>query len=177
MTVGLVWAEARGGVIGAGGRLPWHLPEDLRAFRELTTGSTVVMGRRTWESLPPDRRPLPGRHNAVLSRREGWRADGAEVLRSPEDVLGRDGDVWVIGGSAVYDALLGHAQRVVRTTIDLAVDGDVVAPALGEEWSLVGRSPASGWHTSRTGLRYAVSTYARRDPPGGSAGPGAGDGG
>jgi dihydrofolate reductase len=166
--LGLVWAQALGGVIGAGGRLPWHLPEDLRAFRELTTGTTVVMGRRTWESLPADRRPLPGRRNVVLSRRRDWRAEGAEVLGSPEAVLGLAGDVWGIGGSAVYAALLGHAQTVVRTDIDVAVPGDVRAPALGPEWALAARSPGTGWYVSRTGLRYATSTYARRSAPEGT---------
>jgi dihydrofolate reductase len=169
MTLGLVWAEARGGVIGADGRLPWHLPEDLRAFRDLTTGTTVVMGRRTWESLPVDRRPLPGRRNVVLSRRRDWHAEGAEVLGSPEAVLGLDGEVWGIGGSAVYVALLGHARTVVRTDVDLAVPGDVHAPVLGPEWALAERSPDAGWHVSRTGLRYATSTYARRSSPQGTS--------
>lgn len=169
--LGLVWAQALGGVIGAGGRLPWHLPEDLRAFRDLTTGTTVVMGRRTWESLPPERRPLPGRRNVVLSRRRDWHPEGAEVLGSPNGVLGLDGDVWGIGGSAVYAALLGHAQTVVRTDVDLAVAGDVRAPVLGPEWVLAGRSPGTGWHVSRTGLRYATSTYARRSGPEGTGPP------
>ncbi|MDP9408107.1 MAG: dihydrofolate reductase [Actinomycetota bacterium] len=170
--LGMVWAQARGGVIGADGQLPWHLPEDLRAFRDLTTGTTVVMGRRTWESLPPNRRPLPGRRNVVLTRRQDWRPEGAEVLPAPEGVLDLDGKVWVIGGSEVYAALLGHARRVVRTDVDLEVGGDVFAPRLGEDWSLVDRSPDSGWHVSRTGLRYAVSSYVRRDS---TAGPRGGD--
>ena len=81
-TVSLVWAQARGGVIGAGGLLPWHLPEDLALFRELTTGSTVVMGRRTWESLPPRFRPLPGRTKVVMTTDPGWSADGAGASSS-----------------------------------------------------------------------------------------------
>ena len=86
-TVRLVWAQAAGGVIGAGGALPWHLPEDLRLFRALTLGSTVVMGRRTWTSLPPRARPLPGRRNVVLSRTLGEAAPGVAVRTSVPDVL------------------------------------------------------------------------------------------
>src|ERR671932_1265776 len=101
--LGLVWAQARGGVIGADGRLPWHLPEDLRLFRELTTGSTVVMGRATWESLPERFRPLPGRRNVVLSRRAGYEAAGADVRTSlPEALADAGGPVWIIGGAEVY---------------------------------------------------------------------------
>jgi dihydrofolate reductase len=161
--LGLVWAQARGGVIGADGRLPWHLPEDLRLFRELTTGSTVVMGRRTWESLPERFRPLPGRRNVVLTTDDSWAADGAERAGDVAQLLARGdaGDVWVIGGGRVYAAFLPHADRVVVTDVDTAVEGDTWAPALGPGWARVSRSPGTGWATSTTGLRYAVSEYAR----------------
>jgi dihydrofolate reductase len=161
--LGLVWAQARGGVIGAGGRLPWHLPEDLRLFRELTTGSTVVMGRRTWDSLPERFRPLPGRRNVVLTTDPSWAADGAERVGGVEDVLARadGGNLWVIGGGRVYAAFLPHADRVVVTDVDTAVDGDTWAPQLGAEWARVSRAPRTGWATSTTGLRSAVSEYAR----------------
>jgi dihydrofolate reductase len=89
-SVNLIWAQARGGVIGAAGRLPWHLPEDLKLFREATAGSTVVMGRHTWESLPERFRPLPGRTNVVLTSDPGWSAEGAYRAGSVADVL--DGD-------------------------------------------------------------------------------------
>jgi dihydrofolate reductase len=100
VTVRLVWAQSAGGVLGMDGRLPWHLPEDLRRFRELTLGSTVVMGRRTWESLPARVRPLPGRKNVVLTRQADYVAPGAEVVTSLENVLTLD--AWVIGGAEVY---------------------------------------------------------------------------
>jgi dihydrofolate reductase len=158
----LVWAQARGGVIGAEGRLPWHLPEDLRLFRELTTGSTVVMGRRTWESLPERFRPLPGRRNVVLTTDPSWAAEGAETAGGVAEVLARDaGDLWVIGGGRVYAAFLPHADRVVVTDVDTDVDGDTWAPRLGPEWVRVARTPETGWAASTTGLRYAVSEYAR----------------
>jgi dihydrofolate reductase len=166
VTVSLIWAQSRSGVIGAAGRLPWHLPEDLALFRELTTGSTVVMGRRTWESLPERFRPLPGRTNVVLTTRPDWSADGAVRAASVAEVLDRPGPLWVIGGGAVYAAFLPHADRLVVTEVDVDVDGDTWAPAIGPEWSAVTRVPADGWSASSSGARYAVTTYARGSGPG-----------
>lgn len=166
MTVGLVWAQAANGVIGADGTLPWHLPEDLARFKALTTGSTVVMGRATWESLPASVRPLPGRRNVVLTRQPGWEAPGAVVAASLDEALaGADGDVWVIGGGSVYRAALPRADRLVVTELDRPVPGDTYAPELGPRWRVVGRDPADGWHRSVTGLEYRVLTYE----PAGSA--------
>lgn len=159
--VALIWAQARARVIGADGALPWHLPEDMRQFRERTTGSTVVMGRRTWESLPERFRPLPGRSNVVLTSDPGWAADGARRAGSVAEVLAGHDPVWVIGGGAVYRAFLPHADRLVVTDVDLAVDGDTWAPPIGPEWRRTVRMPAEGWATSSSGLRYAVSEYAR----------------
>jgi dihydrofolate reductase len=161
VTVSLIWAQARGGVIGIAGRLPWHLPEDLALFRELTIGSTVVMGRRTWESLPERFRPLPGRTNVVLTTDPDWSEDGAERAASVPEVLDRAGPLWVIGGGAVYAGFLPHADRLVVTDVDLDVEGDTWAPAIGPEWSPVSRVPAEGWSASSSGPRYAVTTYAR----------------
>lgn len=165
MTVSLIWAQARDGVIGANRGLPWHLPEDLALFRERTTGSTVVMGRRTWESLPERFRPLPGRTNVVLTSDRNWSAEGARRAGSVDDVLAehgtRDDAVWVIGGGEVYAAFLPHADRLVVTHVDLRVEGDTWAPALGADWRQVARTPQEGWSASSSGLRYAVSEYAR----------------
>lgn len=158
----MVWAQGRGGVIGAGGELPWHLPEDLALFRRLTTGSTVVMGRRTWESLPERFRPLPGRVNVVLTSDDRWSADGALRVASVDQVLAEHPRCWVIGGGAVYAAFLPHAHRLVVTDVDVAVDGDTWAPVLDEAWTRTGRSPEQGWSESASsGLRYAVSEYER----------------
>ena len=168
MTVSCIWAQAHDRVIGAEGRLPWHLPEDLRLFKQLTSGGTVVMGRRTWESLPERNRPLPGRRNVVLSRDPAWSADGAQRAGSVADALAAAGDCWVIGGAAVNAAFLPHAGRQVVTDVDLAVDGDTHAPVLDAGWRRVTRTPEPGWATSVTGLRYAVSEYARTA----AAGPG-----
>jgi len=161
VTVQLIWAQAHDRVIGAGGALPWHLPEDMALFRRLTTGGTVVMGRRTWESLPERFRPLPGRTNVVLTSDPGWSADGARRAGSVAEVLDGHESLWVIGGGAVYSAFLPHADRLVVTEVDLQVDGDTWAPAIGTAWQRTGRTPDDGWAESATGLGYAVSEYAR----------------
>jgi dihydrofolate reductase len=157
----LIWAQARDGVIGADGALPWHLPEDLKLFRERTTGCAVVMGRRTWESLPERFRPLPGRTNIVLTSDPGWTAEGAQRAGSVQEVLDRHDSVWVIGGGSVYGAFLPHAHRLVVTDIDLSVEGDTWAPPIGPEWELTARTPEEGWQESQSGLRFAVSQYTR----------------
>ncbi|WP_104526340.1 dihydrofolate reductase [Blastococcus atacamensis] len=158
----MIWAQGRGGVIGAGGGLPWHLPEDLRLFRTTTTGSTVVMGRRTWESLPERFRPLPGRINVVLTSDPDWSAEGALGAASVEQVLAEHDAFWVIGGGAVYTAFLPHADRLVVTDVDVDVDGDTWAPELDDGWVRTSRTPAEGWSVSASeGLRFAVSEYTR----------------
>ena len=156
----MVWAQAADGVIGADGALPWHLPEDLRLFKALTLGSTVVMGRRTWESLPARYRPLPGRRNVVLSSTMQPQP-GVGVVRSVEDALALPGDLWVIGGGAVYAALLPHADEVVVTEVDAEPPGDTWAPPLEPGWELGARVPEAGWTQSAGGLRFRVSQWCR----------------
>ncbi|MEU6130310.1 dihydrofolate reductase [Saccharopolyspora sp. NPDC047091] len=150
--IGLIWAQSTTGVIGRDGTMPWHLPEDLKHFRTTTAGATVLMGRRTWESLPPRFRPLPGRRNLVLSRTP---QDGAETFTDlPAALAAADGDVWVIGGAAVYRAALPLADRIVVTEIREPFDGDTVAPD-------VGRPPdrTTDWQESTTGLHYRFRTW------------------
>jgi dihydrofolate reductase len=159
--VRMVWARSRDGVIGADGGLPWHLPEDLRLFRALTLGSTVVMGRRTWESLPARFRPLPGRRNVVLSSTLDPADAGVEVARSVDDVLASRQDLWVIGGGAVYAAFLPHADELVETEVDARPAGDTTAPDLGPEWRPAVRVPATGWAESSGGPRFRVSLWQR----------------
>jgi dihydrofolate reductase len=159
MTVRLLWAQAPGGVIGAGDTLPWRLPEDLRRFRALTTGGTVVMGRSTWESLPPAHRPLRDRVNVVLTRQPGFEAPGAEVVHDLAVALDRPGDVWVIGGGSVYAQALPFADELYVTEIREPFAGDTYAPALDGRWVPVGREPAEGWAESSTGLGYRYLTY------------------
>jgi dihydrofolate reductase len=163
VSVQLIWAQAQDRCLGVDGTLPWHLPEDLRLFRALTFGSTVVMGRRTWESLPPRARPLPGRQNVVLSTRLTSPAAGVRVAGSPAEVLAAHQDFWVIGGASVYAAFLPFAAAVVVTEIDARFPVDTWAPILGGEWRLDERTPDEGWSVSSTGLRYATSRWVRGD--------------
>jgi dihydrofolate reductase len=157
----MVWAQAADRVIGAGGALPWHLPEDLRLFRALTVGSTVVMGRRTWESLPAGVQPLPGRRNVVLSSTMQLAGADVGVARSVADVPSLDGDAWVIGGGEVYRAFLPHAAELVVTDVDLTVPGDTRAPEPGPDWMPSARLPDGGWVASSSGLRFRVRHWVR----------------
>ncbi len=162
MTLGLIWAQSRGGVIGNDGDIPWRLPEDQARFRRLTVGHPVVMGRATWDSLPERFRPLPGRTNVVLTSDRAFSADGARTAASVDEVLTRHPDCWVIGGGAVYSAFLPHADRLVITDVDARVPGDTWAPAIDATWRKVARTPATGWSTSSaSGLQYAVTEYVR----------------
>ncbi len=157
--VGLVWAQSTSGVIGRGGDIPWRVPEDLARFKQVTMGHTVVMGRRTWESLPARVRPLPGRRNVVLSRRTDYMADGAEVVDSLEQAL-TEPETWVIGGEQIYLLALPLATRceVTEVAIDLRRDDDdVLAPVLDETWL----GATGEWRLSRSGLRYRFHSYRR----------------
>jgi dihydrofolate reductase len=132
VTVTLVAAVARGGVIGRDGGIPWRLPEDMARFKALTTGHAVVMGRRTWESLPDRFRPLPERRNVVVTRNSGWTADGAERAESFDHALqlvANEPRVFVIGGGEIYAAALPLADELLLTEIDLDVEGDAFFPS------------------------------------------------
>ena len=132
----LIWAQSTSGVIGRDGAIPWQLPEDMARFKDLTMGHTVIMGRRTWESLPVKFRPLPGRRNVVLTRNPHYEAQGAEVITSLDDVLALP-DTWVIGGSEIYHLAMPAATRceVTEVAIDLRLeDEDALAPMLNESW-------------------------------------------
>ena len=165
----MIWAQARGGVIGADGGMPWHVPEDIAHFKEVTMGAPVVMGRRTWESFPERFRPLPGRRNIVVTRNDEWagteEAAGAERAASVDAALAlaADGDAdwtWVIGGGQVYREALARADRLEVTELDLDAVGDTTAPSAAG-WRVVASDPLEGWHTSRSGVRYRFVRYER----------------
>lgn len=161
--VGMIWAEANDRVIGAGGTMPWHLPEDLAHFKSVTSGHPVVMGRRTWDSLPARNRPLPGRRNIVVTTDPDWAEAGAERAAGPEAGLAlaaAEGpeQIWVLGGGRIYQALLPRADVLAVTEIDLRVAGDTRAPQIGAEFTA---AETGEWLTSRTGLRYRVRRYER----------------
>lgn len=164
--VALIWAEAADGVIGEAGSIPWSVPEDLAHFRQVTDGSTVVMGRRTWDSLPSRFRPLPGRRNVVVTRQTDWHADDSVVVvHSLEEALAdggteTSGTTWVIGGDEIYRQALPMATRIEITEVDLQVDGDTRAPELGPGWRTT-TTPENGWLHSRTGIRYRFVTRTR----------------
>jgi dihydrofolate reductase len=158
-TVGLIWAQSTSGVIGRDGGIPWRLPEDQMRFKEITMGTSVVMGRLTWESLPVKVRPLPGRRNIVITRNADYVADGADVVATIDDALTGD-DTWVIGGEQIYGLALPIASRCEVTEVEIDLprqDADAVAPVLDETWAGV----AGDWLTSRCGLRYRFHTYQR----------------
>jgi dihydrofolate reductase len=161
--LGLVWAQSTSGVIGRNGGIPWQVPEDLSRFKQVTTGHTVVMGRRTWDSLPRSVRPLPGRRNVVVSGQPDLVADGAEVVGSLDAALGSsetEPETWVIGGAQIYALALPSATRCEVTEIDIDLpldDDDALAPMLDERW--LGKT--GDWLVSRSGLRYRFHTYYR----------------
>ncbi|MEE6280120.1 dihydrofolate reductase [Georgenia sp. MJ170] len=162
MTLGMIWAQAHDRVIGKDNDLPWHLPEDLRHFRQTTAGDAVVMGRRQWESLPERIRPLPGRRNIVLTRNRDYEAPGAEVVDNLPAALAlvAGEDAWICGGAQVYEQAIAHADLLVVTEIDHAVDGDCHAPIIAGEWRLTEQDPADGgWQVAENGMRFRILTY------------------
>lgn len=138
-TISLVYAQSRNGIIGRDGALPWRIPSDLKRFKAITMGKPVIMGRKTWDSLP--RRPLPGRRNIVITRQKNYAAPGAEVVANAEAALlasGNAPEICVIGGGEIFGLFAHLANRLYLTEIDATVEGDTLAPALDEkEWRLV----------------------------------------
>ncbi|MGX9346010.1 dihydrofolate reductase [Microbacterium sp. KNMS] len=168
MTIRSIWAQSRTRAIGSDGGMLWQLPEDMAFFKRATTGTPVVMGRKTWLSFPERFRPLPDRPNIVVTRDEGFAAEGAQVVHSLEDALeaaGRiDDEVWVIGGAQIYAQAMDVVDELWVTEVDVDADGDAYAPEIGEEWRVVRSEPdgAAEWLTSRTGTRYRFVVYRRR---------------
>ncbi len=184
--LGAIWAQSLDGLIGDGVRMPWHVPEDLRHFKEVTLGAPVIMGRKTWQSLNPKFRPLPGRENIILSRQApGAWSQGARVVHQLDDALparpssGRQSgeEAWVIGGGQVYAAALDYVDRLEVTLMGANV-GDVFgaagvfAPDIPADFSLVHQT---GWLVSDTGhlqlpgtapsqlpLKYKFLSYERK---------------
>ena len=139
----LIAAVARQGVIGKDNRLLWHLPEDMKYFRETTRGRPVIMGRKTWESLPEKFRPLPGRHNLVVSRNPAYPAPGATLVASLAEAIKHagEGEIFVIGGETLYRQALPLAQRLYLTEIDRDFDGDAFFPDIpADAWKEVSRN-------------------------------------
>ncbi len=156
----LIYARAANGVIGQNNALPWHLPEDLAHFKRTTLGCPVIMGRKTWDSLPPKFRPLPGRLNIVVSRNPDWQAAGAQHAASIPQALAlcpAGSEVWVIGGAQIYAQALPLASRVVVTEIAQDFEGDAFAPTLDAAWQVQRRET----HLSGSGMPFAFVTYVQ----------------
>ncbi len=159
MLIALVAAVAANGVIGLQGKLPWRLPADLAFFKRLTLGHTVIMGRRTWQSLG---RPLPGRRNVVLTRDPLFSASGCRVAHSAEEaVKGETGELFVIGGQEIFRQFLPLAQRLYITHVDAEVPGDAWFPAIdAKEWREVSGTP--GTVDQRNPYPHRFVVYERR---------------
>ncbi|MBX7491608.1 dihydrofolate reductase [Qipengyuania sp. 1NDW9] len=157
MSLFLIYARSANGAIGKDGALPWHLPADLKRFKALTMDKPMIMGRKTFESLPG---LLPGRRHIVLTRKERWDSTGAEVVRSVEEAIAKagEGDIAVIGGAAIFDVFMPLAERVELTEIHEEFDGDVFMPPLGPEWEIAGRED----HEAKDERpAYSFLTYTR----------------
>jgi dihydrofolate reductase len=167
MRLTLIAAMAANRVIGrsATNDIPWSIPEDMAHFKAVTTGRYVVMGRRTWESIPPKFRPLPGRDNIVISSDPVYKAPGAAVItnlescfRHLDDLVGADVPVYVIGGSSLYRQALPFAFEMVLTSVHSDIDGDVTFPYWNkDEWFEDRRET----FVSKTGLGYSISHWKR----------------
>lgn len=159
----LIYARAANGTIGKDNSLPWHLPADLKRFKALTMGKPMIMGRKTFESLPG---LLPGRRHIVLTRRESWDSDGAEVARSVEEAiaLAREdnggGEIAVVGGAAIYDVFRPLAERIELTEVHADFEGDTFMKPIGSDWEVTAREdfPAEGDLPA-----YSFVTYHRRE--------------
>jgi dihydrofolate reductase len=158
--VAIVVAHSSNRVIGRDGDLPWHLPADLRRFRELTSGGAVVMGRKTYESLPEAYRPLPNRRNIVLSTDAEFRAEGAEVMPDLKAALAAcSEECFVIGGGATYEQALAHSSLVYATEVETAVEGDATFPELPTgEWRCI----EQGEPLQENGYTFSFKRYERQ---------------
>ena len=158
--INLIFARAANGVIGKDNTMPWHLPEDLAHFKSLTQGCPVVMGRKTWDSLPPRFRPLPGRINIVVTRQSDWQAEGSLRAAGLQEALllcSNASDIWVIGGADIYRQAEPLAARAEVTEIAQNFEGDAFAPMLGAAWQETARSTQQ----AASGLVFSFVTYLK----------------
>jgi dihydrofolate reductase len=164
--ISIIVAAANNGVIGKGNTIPWRLPTDMKYFKEVTSGSTVIMGRKCWESIPAKFRPLPNRHNIVVTRDENYVAEGAEVVHDLVSVLneysydgiGQQTEAFVIGGSEIYEAAFKYADKLYYTVILADIEGDILLKGFDpEKWKLVESSAES----VENGLTFKFDIFER----------------
>ncbi|MSR85205.1 dihydrofolate reductase [Candidatus Uhrbacteria bacterium] len=149
MAISLIAAVAKNGCIGKNNQLPWSLPEDLRHFKELTTGHSVLMGRKTWESIPEKFRPLPNRKNIVLTRQEDYQVpSGVDCYTTLDEALRvhQAENIFVIGGAEIYQQALPLAHKLYLTEVDQTIDGDAFFPCINQtDWKETAREPHEGF--------------------------------
>lgn len=164
MKLKLIYAQSSNGVIGDKGKLPWHLPEDLQHFKEQTNGCPVIMGRKTWDSLPTMVRPLPGRKNIVLTNTQSHAIDlikqDAIAAISIVHAMSICAQVhapngWVIGGAEILKLAIPWADEIIITHVDLECEGDTMAPKIDTGWM----ETKGTNHKSATGIKYSIITY------------------
>lgn len=159
--ISIIVATSANLVIGKDNDIPWHIPTDLKNFKKITEGHTVIMGRKCWESIPAKYRPLPNRRNIVITRNEDYIADGAEVVHSllgAIDISSDDGEVFIIGGSQIYKEGFEYADKLYLTQIEEEVDGDIKLEGLNyKDWSL----KESSEPIKENGFTYKFETFIR----------------
>lgn len=139
--ISIIVAKSKNNVIGSNGSIPWNIPKDLKYFKELTEGNTVIMGRKTYESLPKDKKPLPNRINIVITRDINFTANGCMVVGSLEEaILKIDNrkDTFIIGGSEIYKQAINFVDKIYITEINDEYEGDTYFPEISDKWHLVG---------------------------------------
>jgi len=158
--INMIFARAANGVIGRDNTIPWRLPGDMARLKRLTHGWPVIMGRKTWDSLPAKFRPLPGRINIVITRQADWKEAGAETAASLADALALCAtaeEAWILGGAQIYAQAMPLADRIEVTEIAETIEGDAYAPTLGPEW----RETAREDHVSANGMKFSFITYEK----------------
>ncbi|MFI8567444.1 dihydrofolate reductase [Rhodococcus sp. NPDC078407] len=162
--IGLIWAQSSNLKIGEAGRIPWEVPEDMARFKAVTMDHPVIMGRKTWESLPERFRPLPGRRNIVVTRNRSLQTPGAETCGGVGEALALAGDetVWIIGGGEIYRSAMPFATTLHVTEIDVEVPGDTDAPSVEGDWI----TETGDWLTSRVeGRQFRFVEYGKATQP------------
>lgn len=164
----IIFAMAKNGVIGNNGQIPWHLPEDLKFFKEVTMDETVIMGRKTWESIPDKFKPLVGRDNIVLTKQQDFKLTDPKhssvlVVNSIEEAIFKahpDKVIWIIGGSEIYNLAMPLAGYIAVTEIDIEPQGDTYAPEIDEsQWRILRQQTRE---KSTTGLEFQIKLYERK---------------
>jgi len=169
--INFIYARSLNGVIGHEGKMPWHIPEDLEVFKAKTKGSTVVMGRKTWDSLPEAYKPLPDRKNIVVSTNSGALLSQdlqPHLVVAPDTIveLVKDKDVWIIGGAETFQLFMPYVEEIHETVVQLNVEGDTALgfnPAeLTEFYPTVGPEATPGWVQSKGGTVFRINLFKRK---------------